>query len=169
MDSHHWRLIEQTKHRQDELKVRRENATQVAKRTARAKLLAESAVDSGSNPFDGSVDKCTICLDEFRAGDLVCRLLCRHVFYEACLTAFLMSSTFANPCCPECRGPTYDPKAYVYIAESQFVVADSSGDEGTRDRNRDHLNDHHSVLGKQKTLQEVLRTSVSVLLQTGLM
>jgi hypothetical protein len=42
MDAHQWRLIEQSKLIQDELKDKREHTKQLAKRTARAKLLAES-------------------------------------------------------------------------------------------------------------------------------
>jgi hypothetical protein len=134
MDAHQWRLIEQFKLLQDELQKDREAAKTEARRTAKAKLAAETASDGRMNPFSGAVDVCTICLDEFVAGDQVCRLLCRHVFHEKCLKAFMLSCTNKDPECPECRGSTNDPKAYVYIAESQFIVSDSSGDEGTREK-----------------------------------
>ena len=131
-DEHQWRIIEQCKSIQDELKQKREATKTEQKRVARAKVIAESAFDSGMNPFDGSVDRCTICLDAFGAGDHVCRLICRHVFHEKCLQAFILSCTVKDPACPECRGSTKDPKPYVYIAESQFVISDSSGDPRTR-------------------------------------
>ena len=55
---------------------------------------------------------CTICLEEFVAGDTVCSLCCGHVFHRACYAPLAASAlsrgsrvTADNtPYCPNCRG-----------------------------------------------------------------
>ena len=116
------------------LRNKRDQAKAQSRRTARAKLLAEAAVDAGTSPYDGCPTRCPICLESFEAGDPVCRLKCRHVVHESCLKAFLLVATtkVKSPACPECRGPTDDPKYYKYVADR--APSESSGDEAKRKR-----------------------------------
>jgi hypothetical protein len=132
LDVHQTTMIRRSKELQDTLKKNREEAKAKARRTARAKYIAENAMDAGMNPFDGSVDKCAICLEVFQGGDPVCRLLCRHVFHEVCMNTYSKNARVLTVACPECRGPANDPRNYVYIAENQFVLSESSGDESVR-------------------------------------
>eukprot|EP00974_Lingulodinium_polyedra_P030866 2970485-Lingulodinium_polyedra.AAC.1 len=34
--------------------------------------------------YEGADESCTLCLENFRHGDRVCRLMCRHVFHTDC-------------------------------------------------------------------------------------
>lgn len=140
MDSHQWKVIEQCKELQDHLKTLRNESVRKSKRIQKAKLAAENAFDGGINPFDGSVNKCVICLELFACNESVSRLVCRHVFHETCLAVYLSNANSQNPTCPECRGSTVNPKNFLYIHENQFVVTDSSGDEeNPRSGRRTHV------------------------------
>ncbi|GFZ17679.1 hypothetical protein Acr_26g0009490 [Actinidia rufa] len=47
----------------------------------------------------GSVDRCAICLDEFRVGSEVTRIPCSHVYHDDCIVSWLKTSNS----CPLCR------------------------------------------------------------------
>ena len=44
-------------------------------------------------------DTCSICLDEFKEGDNIKKLNCKHIFHKECLLPWLND----NDCCPMCR------------------------------------------------------------------
>jgi hypothetical protein len=126
-------IVEQRKDTQDRFAASRAHAKALAKRTQRAKAAAEALKeDIGHVLFDGSVNKCAICMDNFLQKDSVCRLLCRHVFHEKCLQVFMANTDAKKASCPECRGTIRDPKHYLYIAENQFQNSDSSDDDAHR-------------------------------------
>ena len=56
--------------------------------------------------YDGKktqVKECTICLDDFTDGNIICILSCYrdHIFHEKCMIEWL----WRNPICPICRAP----------------------------------------------------------------
>jgi len=57
--------------------------------------------------FDGNNYTCTVCIQEFVAGERVIRLLCRHVFHGTCWSRLTLStdpsSATSFPDCPNCR------------------------------------------------------------------
>eukprot|EP00826_Nyctotherus_ovalis_P021628 TRINITY_DN17018_c0_g2_i7.p3 TRINITY_DN17018_c0_g2~~TRINITY_DN17018_c0_g2_i7.p3 ORF type:complete len:120 (+),score=49.56 TRINITY_DN17018_c0_g2_i7:205-564(+) len=50
---------------------------------------------------DAKSVNCSICLDKFKAGDLVKTLECLHTFHQKCLDPWLHE----NLVCPLCRNP----------------------------------------------------------------
>ena len=67
------------------------------------------------------VNRCSICLDEYAAGDRLIRLACRHSFHEACWTEILLREE--NPDCPCCRG------GGRVIANFQYIDPESPQNE----------------------------------------
>ena len=65
---------------------------------------------------------CSICLNEFQAGDMVRKLVCRHYFHHDCIKMWIVRQTK----CPNCK---INPISGEYEAQS------SSEDE-QRERNR---------------------------------
>ena len=117
----------------DLARLRAESKTK-ARRKFKAKILGELAEDSGPLAFDGSVTKCVICMENFAANDPVCRLVCRHVLHEDCLSHYKTSASGAgirNPSCPECRGTLEKAKNFKYIHENQFECVSDSSNEGS--------------------------------------
>jgi hypothetical protein len=49
--------------------------------------------------LDGILDECSICLDNFDAGQTVCELSCHHLFHKGCLEQWMQD----NHNCPLCR------------------------------------------------------------------
>ncbi|CAF3643150.1 unnamed protein product [Rotaria sp. Silwood1] len=49
-------------------------------------------------------DKCTICLSEYKTGETVKRLRCKHIFHPECIDPWLKTSTQ----CPICRSAQTD-------------------------------------------------------------
>jgi hypothetical protein len=45
--------------------------------------------------------KCSICLDEFKRGENVCELPCKHIFHDGCVREWLKREAT----CPVCRLP----------------------------------------------------------------
>jgi len=124
-------------------------------RKQRAKTAARCAEYNEFNTqYDGNVNTCIICHDEFVAGDEVSRLLCRHVLHDNCLDAFQRSvaatartarrQVAVEALCPVCRGPTNNVRKYRYVSEGQFTVSeaasDASDNEGQRPGRRNDKN-----------------------------
>ena len=66
--------------------------------------------------YDGDNRTCTICIQEFGAGQRVIRLTCRHVFHGDCWTRLMMSEPSATSIeCPNCRGPGHLIAMWNYI------------------------------------------------------
>ena len=72
VDIHQQKIIEQRKDTQDRFANVRAHAKAAVKRTQRAKAAAEALKDNTAHtPFDGSVNKCAICVDKFIQKDSV--------------------------------------------------------------------------------------------------
>jgi hypothetical protein len=52
----------------------------------------------------GTDDKCAVCLSEYKTGETVKRLRCKHFFHPDCIDPWLKTSTQ----CPICRGAQTD-------------------------------------------------------------
>ena len=59
--------------------------------------------------YNGDDTQCSICIQEFRPGERVVRLVCGHTFHGTCLTTFHNSVRERTGetayRCPNCRGP----------------------------------------------------------------
>ena len=62
----------------------------------------------------GDEHRCSICLEEYNAGEQLVRLTCRHTYHEGCWTDILLREE--NPTCPCCRGGGHVVAHYRYIA-----------------------------------------------------
>ena len=123
------KTIDRFKHVQEFTASRRKEVKKESDRRSRVKFMASEAVGlKAGQAFNGSVNRCTICLDDFKAGDEVSRLTCMHVLHVKCLTEYHVWSKVDNPLCPECRGPTTDPRNYVYVSEGQFNVSTAASE-----------------------------------------
>ena len=77
----------------------------------------ETSNHSRFDGFDGSVDTCIICQEEFANAEPLVRLCCRHLFHETCWTELLVREE--QPECPTCRG------AGNVIANFRYVSVDA--------------------------------------------
>ena len=66
--------------------------------------------------FDGDDRMCSICLEEFKGGDRVIRLVCRHLFHIHCWNDLLIRTDEATESCPNCRGSARIAARFRYIA-----------------------------------------------------
>ena len=85
----------------------------------------ETSNHSRFDGFDGPVDTCTICQEEFANAEPLVRLCCRHLFHETCWTELLVREE--QPECPTCRG------AGNVIANFRYVSVDAQHTPRHRD------------------------------------
>ncbi|CAE7203568.1 RE1 [Symbiodinium sp. CCMP2592] len=98
---------------------------QTSRQTA-APIVSEAARAQPVREFHGHVNACSICLEEFRPGDIVCRMTCGHVFHsmcvgEAAMRSDVLSETEVVISCPNCRAEVSARHSWVFphIAEAQ--------------------------------------------------
>ena len=73
--------------------------------------------------WDGNETMCSICTEEFTAGERVCRLQCRHMFHAACWERFVEAINRApapsrqpvRADCPNCRGSANLVAVWNYV------------------------------------------------------
>ena len=70
----------------------------------------------------GNDSVCTICLDAFQHGQRVYRLGCNHLFHERCWDSCLWND-FAEPECPNCRGPGVAKALFPYSGNATAAEA----------------------------------------------
>ena len=46
-----------------------------------------------------TIKECSICIDEYKIGDIIRQLKCSHTFHQGCIDEWLM----CNNICPNCR------------------------------------------------------------------
>lgn len=69
-------------------------------RLERRRIMKDGRVKLKLELLDTAVDKCGICLTQFRSGDAAqIGSACRHAFHEKCLGRWLVR----NQTCPMCR------------------------------------------------------------------
>jgi len=78
--------------------------------------LAEADPKSERNPADDfggfppgiiPMTDCSICLESYKYGTVLCGLPCGHSFHQPCIMGWLSRD---NHCCPVCRWPAYKAK-----------------------------------------------------------
>ena len=72
--------------------------------------------------YDGAENVCSICSEDFRHGERVCRLRCRHMFHCQCWD--LLQTTRRRPeeyCCPNCRGGPTLTAVWNFIGEQPLT------------------------------------------------
>ncbi len=65
--------------------------------------------------YDGMDDACAICLNDFRQGEMVCRLVCRHMYHAECWERYVQAQT-TRISCPICRGAGTLLSVWRYIS-----------------------------------------------------
>ena len=78
------------------------------------------ARQQGGVDYDGDLKSCSICLMDFDDGEVVIRVVCRHMFHVECYNDYVISEQ--NPVCPNCRG------APTISARFRFVGADAGSE-----------------------------------------
>ena len=76
--------------------------------------------------YEGNDTSCSICAEEFRDGDRVCRLACRHVFHTECWEKKILVDINARGIapshdCPNCRGPPTMIAIWLYIGTDRVT------------------------------------------------
>ena len=73
--------------------------------------------------YEGDQRECSICTAEFREGERVCRLLCRHMFHTECWERHQIASR--NQECPNCRGQGRLTAVWEFVAPPPDEEADA--------------------------------------------
>ena len=94
---------------------------------------------STTSEYHGRGTTCTICLEEFRPRDHVCRLECGHTFHAICVGEAAMHSNVMSDAglmleCPNCRRTTQARSSWFY-PDLPSVPAPSPVDEPTTPNN----------------------------------
>ncbi|CAE7335652.1 HRD1B [Symbiodinium sp. CCMP2592] len=85
-----------------------------AKRAQRALHLPRT---DDLQAYDEPDTMCSLCQEEFGAGESVVRLVCRHLFHTHCWTSYLVHEE-ARMQCPNCRGSTRIIARFNYVSHS---------------------------------------------------
>ncbi len=64
--------------------------------------------------YDGMDDACVICMNDFHHNEMVCRLVCRHMFHAECWERNVAAQE-THVSCPICRGAGTLLSAWRYI------------------------------------------------------
>ena len=79
--------------------------------------------------YDGVEDRCSICADQFQAGDRVCRLTCRHMFHAQCWDSYVNANRsraeFSH--CPNCRGAGTLMAIWNYVDANGSITQEVGG------------------------------------------
>ena len=77
---------------------------------------------------------CTICLQDAHEGEMMCRLICRHMFHYACWTQTVATGPAMNQervdTCPNCRGRGHVIYCWHYMDTSIAIhISPATGRE----------------------------------------
>ncbi len=74
--------------------------------------------------MEKEVEKCSICFDEFKLGEPVRKLKCKHKFHKACIDPWLR---VYSKSCPYCRQDLYTNDE-ILILEGMTLTEEEQDD-----------------------------------------
>ena len=92
--------------------------------TTFTQTLNETYAEAVPVIYDGNNDTCSICIQEFQAGQRVVRIRCRHIFHGECWTQVTTRMEHlgqAYPQCPNCRGSGQIIAIWNYVDDTYLT------------------------------------------------